>query len=372
MNSEWKSILRIFHLSRVVLGINGPQKWQRRLLYFTFCDIVLYGVCFLWTSLVDADGFLQRIQYAIMSGVIVAVLMFYLSLIKFSYKYMEHVEWCEKLHVRFSQHLEFVVAARQSERHFRMIVMYIPVFGVLLMFFQSLALSVLTRSLRAAIPAHTPFAADKTSSVHQVVMCIVELFGALPVTLLIGMPIGVIVVTIFHFIAVLQFIQKLLAGFFNQTSSRAEFIAKIRCVVDLHCELIAHQQLLTDFMSAIILIFEIMCYCLLLFGWILFFFAPSQMFIAVVASGNVVPYILVCWINEKLQSAHDDLRRVLYDVSWYTMSTWERKNLLQLFMMMSQPRFLTAGPFHVVSFENLLIMMGRIYRCGVLINNFAK
>lgn len=166
-----------------------------------------------------------------------------------------------------------------------------------------------------------------------------------------------------HFIAVLESMKVLLA-----TAEAKNFDRTVRVVVQMHCDLLERRNDLIVLTRPMILCFEFAVYAILLFTWMVVFFEPSLLMVALAASGLFILYFQITWINEGLVDSFRDFSFFLYDMEWYTLKPKQRLALMQIMMIMNKPRILMAGPFHAVDFDNFKIMVQRVYSYGIVIN----
>lgn len=376
MTNEWKDIWKVFHIACFIVGIADSgdhfpwRKLQQRYLVCSICSGLFYFSCLFWSFLTN-DATLQpikSIEYGVLSLVMVTTLIYYFSLIVCVSGYQKLFKWCEKLNLRLKND-NFNGAAQKSRTVFSIVAVGSSAATVTFFLIHVTTLSVIKGSLQPAIFAVIPFVTTG-SLIHGVLLVITELFTVLTFPTIFGFTVGVIVVTKYHYIAVLQSIESLLADLY--THNHQEFTIKITEIVQLYCDLIVQQNFLVNLISPVLLVFEIMCYSLLLLSWIMIFFSSEHLIIAVMSFGNTLPYVFIGVVNETFESAYSRLRVKLYDINWYEMNPCQRKTLLQVMVMISKPKLLTAGPFHVISFGNLQVMFGRIYKFGLVINNVAK
>lgn len=132
------------------------------------------------------------------------------------------------------------------------------------------------------------------------------------------------------------------------------------------------QEEFKDLTSAPVLMSMILGYAGAMMSLFIFSFNTNYAFVSLVALCFCSIYFVTCWLNERLLEKYDDLRDTLYDLEWYTMKPWQRRQVAILMIMADRPILLKAGSFHVVNYERWGAFLNDVYSYGVFLNDFAK
>lgn len=146
-----------------------------------------------------------------------------------------------------------------------------------------------------------------------------------------------------------------------------EFNSNVKTYVQIHCNLIEHQNIFINLTSFQIFLFETLAYTLFLLAWITIFFDQTALPVCVGGLLATMPYFILTRMNEIVSDAYDDLRNSIYDLKWYEMTPKDRKTVL-MFLVMDQQKLLKVGPLHILSFEYLSIFFNRVYNYGLYLN----
>lgn len=275
--------------------------------------------------------------------------------------YKALLEWCECVQQRFNCLLIFKECKKSATKVFKVMVVYLPVGVFVLHLGQWVNLSLESGEVVSAIltPTLSPISLMIFVSFYQIVGITVMIFAF-------GTVMGLIYVVLYYVIAVLRYLQEV-----AKKMERSQFEKDVvKEFVDLHCEIIEIQLKLARFAFTPSMVLELMAYTLLIYMWVVVFFFHDMVVIAVAASAAVAPFIFFCVIHEQFLDEHENLRRTLHNLEWYTMKPKQRILLLQVLVMVDHPRLLKTGPFHVVSYEEMGNVFQNVYSIGLCINKF--
>lgn len=171
---------------------------------------------------------------------------------------------------------------------------------------------------------------------------------------------GILFVTIKHSIALINAMKALV--------HRQSFQSSFKVLTFFHCDIIERIKMLNNLMNSMVLVFEIATYSTILFAWIIIFFQRDMIPVALSGAGIASLYFLLCWMDEALMTAFEEISFYLYGLEWYMWSPKQRRTLLQVKILMDRPKILKAGPFHAINYTNLGTMVHRVYSYGIVIN----
>lgn len=271
--------------------------------------------------------------------------------------------WCENLQRKYGRFQFFKTCKKDSTKVFQMFVYGIPLGSVFLLLSQSLY-SYYCKIFLAPLGTVAP------NAWSFVFISSTQYIGIYLLSLTFSISFSFIFTMQSHFSATFSYIKNVLAQLKpKMTDKQVRDI--IKEAVDLHCEIIEYQILLEEFHYFIILIIEWVIYLLILLTWIVVFHMPTLIIFASGTLGYLLVYFIICWTNEKLDDAYDDVRDALYDLEWYEMPPKQR-NMIQLVMVAyNRRRFVRAGPLHILNFEGFADMLNRIYSYGLIINDLV-
>lgn len=372
-DSNFEQIWKIFKRGFLVLGYGDPisprhQKWQQRQFKFVFANLFGLILCFLWNLRANwIDHNLAEVfKFGFMSVSVTVLTLFNIFLVCSKKNFCALIRWCETLNKDLQGCLDS--AGKKSLTYFKAFAFYIPIADFIAVGIQFLMMTLWNGCLEPPVPVTVPILTNQ-GLLARIILLANQLVASMTLASGLGLIVGVTSIVIHHFIAVFGVLEKLIKKIVPHTSMKT-FTSQIRSIVDLHCILIDKQNNLIDCIAGFMLTYELLCYSLLLSTWTCALFDIRFLFVCITASGTTVPFMFICWMNEQLVDAYENLRITLFDVPWYEMSPQQRKKLLLIMVMVDRPCLLTAGPLHVVSYESTTDMLNRIYSYGLIINNF--
>lgn len=368
MGKHLATIFKIFHCVKVALGI---EKFQNS--WHTKCQLLLRGfLCFsliiallsaVWTFY-NVDGISAKLTYIILLVTALTFSIVTLILMSLITTCEALFSWLESLHGRFGSVANFEKCKKVSNRFVVVFCCIFPIATAFMGVLDCLIVGITTGKLESTFLSPSPFGTWGTLAVFMLHIAAVLMLSVSNESIY-----AVVLVTLLHFRAILQYIQMRMKAL-NRQTSRRRFNATIKDVVNLQCELIAYQEILHRFTFVPGLIVEFNYYTALLFAWVAVFFVHDLAFIGMMGIGNSLPYLILCGVNEMLADAFDDLRETLYDLEWYCMSAEKQRVLLMVMAAVDNPKVMRTGPFHVVCFEELAKIWNRVYNYGLFLNNF--
>lgn len=366
-------VSRVFSTISIALGARNSTIWDKILRIYIIVNDLLYLFMLVWTFVhLDADSnIVEKFEMGASIGSDFIAPAFYLTIMRYSAEYESLIEWCESLHHR--SYLDagcFAKAAQKSTKFFKILSFYTPI-GVFVVLFGSLIVSsIIEGQIVPAAPMILPFLSH-ASTLHQTLVTVIQLGMIFPVVTGFHVSFGISTVVIFYFLAAFDALKQLLNKL-NVEDSGATFKQKLKQIVCFHNELLEQQENLFDLISYLVMLIDGMSFFLLLYVWVIVFYMPSEALVAFDTTTTIVIYLLMCWLNDKLDDASSDLKTALYDIKWYEMSVAHQKDLLQIMVQVEQPKLLTAGPFDVISFEKYKNMLNQVYSYGLIINDFIQ
>lgn len=166
-----------------------------------------------------------------------------------------------------------------------------------------------------------------------------------------------------------EILQKVDKHLSNTKDRKDYFVKSIKIVVDLHNEIIEQERMMKKLTSKLILSFELSVYNAVLLGWCVMLVDKTAIIVSIGCSCFVVEHFFICYANERILDAHDQLFIDLYGLAWHEWKPKERKALLFLMMMVDRPNVYTAGHLHNMNFDNFAILIKRGYSIGILLND---
>lgn len=370
MASEFQKIFQLYKNAKRVIGLGEPTKLQKLILILNILNLIFLNLTMFWTFYTKhgENDRLGLIQYGFLGSGTFMVLLVFLFFLSNQERFEGLLKWCHNVHINNAEHC-YKNAAHRSWATFQRLLFYLPLAALGFDGFQSVVMSIKKNRLEPFVPGLIPLWRQQTF-VNQLIVLCSDWFLTVTLFISFGTIIGIIYISLYHFIAVLEALQLKFRDL-QLASSMKVFTAKIQQVTDTYCDLIDQQNKLIDLVSGLMLIFEVLTYFIVLLIWIVLFFDRQLIFLGLVMAGVGVLYFMICWINEKLVDAYTDLRFTIYGLAWYEMGAHQRKMLLPIIIMTGQPKLLSAGGFHVISFKTTAVMVNRIYRCGLIINDLV-
>lgn len=376
-------ILKIFEWAKKCLGIADYDNdiWrtriQRSYLIFLFlngilCAINSFTSVFVFVGQNKVRAFMVGFQ-----GFCVTILAFFkLIFIRSTKLYGNCLEWCSKWHNQeFDLENEKIKkiledCSTRSTKLFQRVVVVLSSTVHIAIFFQITFLSVLNGRL-ISFQQTAVFWSFEGDTFSEIVNIINQTIVGCDNMLVDCLFFGVVFVMIDYFVAIIGTIQTIVRNI--QCPVEREYFDKaIKLIVELHCDLIQQQKILVNASAVEILIFEMISFAMALWLWILFLFDNSQYFMIVAASGFIFPFAILCWMNEKLVDEYTSMKETLYEIDWYLLEPKQRRSLQLVMIMVDRPHLLTAGPFHLISFQELSNFMRRVYSSGLLIKKMIQ
>lgn len=364
-----KDIDKLFFLAQALYGTaRFENAWLRRIskIFAGLLQLLLIvlNLSIFWTFYAPEDS-LQRVHAGICAGIAPVMAMFFPFYLKTRKSFENCLKWCDSLHSKFG-HLDcFRDCKRISTRLFKQMALLTPAFAVSVTFLQAFVISIVRGHVEQPLMVNF-LLLNANNTWNSFIMAFLEVPCVLPMTLGVGLIYAIILTILFHCIALLDAIQTILGQLKLKT-----FAQTMRTVIEMQCELIKCQTDVAHLGSFPVFLFEFVCYALLLLLWTIVFFIPDMWLLGVSAIGNCIPYVLVCWINERLIASYTALRDTLYDLEWYNMTADQRRTLLLIMISVDHQKYLRAGPFHTICYEELGIMLKRVYSYGLVVNNLV-
>lgn len=288
-----------------------------------------------------------------------------LELVWYKEDYEACLRWCEKIQAKYSNFECFKKCKKISILVCKAFICIVPAGNFLAVVASNILFSCLIGKFN--MPPLTAPALDYKPALPLATL--IQASASFTWSVSVGLTFGLILAFFLHFIATLKCMQLTVRNLVPEMS-RVTFYAVIKDVVDLHCELIENHNKMARLAYFPFLRWELICYGLFLLVWLAAFFIHEFAPFALIASGFTVIYVLLCWMNESLNDAYEDLGDELYDLKWYKMEVAQRKTLLQIMVMVNKAKLFRVGPFHVLSFEDFGNMLNRVYSYGVFLNHF--
>lgn len=370
MEKNLKNIWKIYGISKASIGMADFEnpcltRAQTVLRRFAYLGVICYNASF-WVGFLAIDNLFLVIQTGIFAITCPIASSAMLVPFRFKNKYHKCLNWCEDLHSRLGHYECFEKCKETSTKIFLFSATAVP-FGTIVLFLaQSIIFSILRGSLVSPFFTPSPFGTPGI-----VFACFFQYFGTSYIIVCLGIVYSFVFLLLQHFIAILEYMQVLLKQL-GPTTPTPVFKKAIAEVVEMHCQVIDYQDVLAEIAFVPILILEIMNYGLFLLIWVTIFFINDLAVLAIAASGNVLPYFLLCWMSERLIDTYDEVKETLYDLEWYRMKPKHAKYLQQIMIAVNHPKLLRAGPFHIVNFAAMGDVLQRVYSYGLIVNNIAK
>lgn len=313
-----------------------------------------------------------QLQLGFDESVFVMISVFWFCLIRNCNQYDTFLEWSESLHTKLdakSSSIKTLMAtcAEKSGKFSTGILKLLPASVLLAGSLNFIFLSWNSGRMVPTLPAYVPFFTQ--NSLNGLLSYLNQEVTAISLLTAFAIAFNAILVTVNYSIALMQVMAMMLRA--AGPDDGKKFKKTLKKIVDIHCEVIEQLDTLNELVKLPLLGFVGTTYSLLLISWIIVFFEPQLVFLCIICTGVSTLFVSICWINEKLIEASDELRFALYDLEWYTMSTNQRRSLLSVMIMADRPKLLSAGPFDLISYEGLADMLNRVYSYGMIINNLV-
>lgn len=367
MERQLKTIWICFFAFKATLGITKLKNPLQRRLQECLATFLKLSLAILVASLVWSFYKSDNLNAKIENGLKMSLFFLYVPLVVypfFQYKMADSfLAWFEELHQQYGDLGCFKRCKRGSTQIFAFFIVAFPISIVGCVVLDETVVGLITGKLESTLISSSPF------GMATVFLYIFHCGGCFLNAICISVTNAFIFLMLLHFIAILQHIQDRIKGLFPNTSKH-DFQATIKEVVDLHCSLIEYQEKLNSFSLFPILVFETIIYAELLITWIVAFFIRESIALPLACAGNLGPYLLLCILNENLVDTFKDLKAEIYGIEWYQMSPKQRKMILQIMIVVDNPKPMRCGDFHIISYEELAKILKRVYNCGLFINRF--
>lgn len=369
MDVHMKDIWHDFRIVKLFFGIQKFESESKRLIHtfmmFSYILISILNQALYVYTFINSTSASEKIQCSTFLSMF--VLQYFLApvIITKIDTYERILNYCEGLNFKYPEF--FKNCKNLSEKIFRGFVFGLAVIVFVALSIQTVIISILKNELRSPLFVQTPY--DHKWTMPFIIF--IQITNAFVSDIVIGTVISVILIMMNHFLRLFDIMKVSIKELALETTENKRFDG-IKKLVNLHSDLITAQKLLIDFSFFPTIIVEFMTYCLFFVIWFCIFFFPETAFNATAASGMLSIHIGFCYFNEKLADAYDDLKNEMFGLEWYEMSPKERKSLNQIMMALNQPRLLRTGPFHILNFKELSVMLKRVYQCGVVINKFMS
>lgn len=338
-------IWKIFNTVQWCWGLRNMSRMQRWYFRFVVLNMILLVIN-------DFTSFFKFIEQDQVRGILIAFMgagksiLFLIKIILVNQmtNFKSCLEWCEKWHLmKLSMGLKrkFNNCGDKSENLFVAVVVLASAWTFSVAVVDIIVMSIMQGTVVPFAPtvmiwAHTD------DWINQSINSVIQLVVSFDLILAEFMFFGIVFVTVEHVVAVIESIQTL----FENSMNSLLFKKAILNVLHWHCDLIYQQKRLASITSIPILAFEIFSYAIGFLVWTVVLFDNGQYFIAVVGVGMVVPFIMLCWMNERILDTYQNLKISLYDMDWIRLNLRQKKMLLLVIIMVDRPTLLRAGPFH--------------------------
>lgn len=364
------AIRSTFSFAKFALGIPKLNHWKGKCVFlFELCNLIFCEISLIWSFYVEKNVELKFFFGVIAVGAIFPTVVFINNVAAF-HKYEKLIKFCEDLH--FNPDIKACENVWNTSKKFKFLVMFLPCFFAGFYASFPVIMWFVFGKWMSALPLSIPFVTTMESSLHATIFNLNLPIVAFLFSLNTGIVIGIILVMMKHFQIIISTLREYLHEMTQRTSctSQEKFDDTIRKLVLLHCQLLDQQEEMKILFRLNLLLLEGLCFLALLFLWIVMFFIPDALVVAIITNGNSIPHFTVCWINECLRDTHEDLKITLHDVDWYNMTISQKKSLLFVMLVVQSPaKLLTAGQFHQISYESMGEMMKKIYTFGMVTNN---
>lgn len=365
------TLQKSFYYFKVVFlleTLENPKhaKIQKRVSRFLFFSVVVVLQAYYYSAFASENVSI-KIQSAFLAEILTIATILIILCIIFKDTFEDCLKWCQWLDERFFDSENFRRCKESSTKILAIFVCGLPIVTSTFATLQSITLGILAGKFKICVPLTLPY----ESPVCVLFVAIAITATAFLVAMSLGLMYGIMFVLLQYFKSILVHLQEI-AQLLTPTTSKKVFSDTVKEFVELHCEMIQYQNVLEKFAYVPTLCFEFYTYGLFLIIWIMWFFFRDGIFVAIGCSGNIVPYYILCFLNEKLADAYDDLLFTLYDLKWYEMTPTQRRTILQLMVFVGRQKLLRSGPFHVFSFESFADMLNRVYSYGTVLNILAQ
>lgn len=374
---SFKEILNLLNLTRTAIGFARLETiWKLQIQRFFFNVLWFNEAFYIVNGIVSGAKYFKEDTVHALFLVFVtiaalALIIFKFLLIRSIKLYEVCLENCEKWqkldHEVVRKNL--VTCCGRSIKTIQRMVIYFPVAVLSVLLLGMIIISIVSGKPVPFDSFHVFWRTEQTLFSGSL-NCLSQFMIRYDLFLMQCLQIGIVFVIIEYILAMIKSIEQIIKSL-ESSSTGSQFESSVKVVVELHCELIEQQRTLVKVTSMPILIFQVAAYGIALVDWIVFIFSREQLLSAMGASGIVFNFIIICWINERLRTAYDDLRSNLHNIDWTSLKPFQRKRLLLILMLLDRPILLRAGPFDLISFKGLNLFFNRVYSFGLCINSIV-
>lgn len=364
-----EQVRKNFESACFVLGLadySSTPKFQKVYARFLYINVIAFNVMCI-SSFFTADTLFIKLQLLVFAVAVFGSAQFFFAFYHQNQGFKSSLVWCEQLQAKpyasKAVTQSFTDAAARASKIFGLI-RKVLLTVYILAYIQAIP-GLIEGKVELPYPLYMPFFPKEKLYSRLLAALEYYLSGCTVIHSMIAVY-GVLLAVIIHIMALMRSIEIL------TTETRIidiEFLETVKVVIDMHVDLVERLNILIELTRPAILAFEFCVYGVLLFNWVALFHYPSILFLGAALYGLFMCYLLVCWINESLISEFEKFTQSIYDMEWYAAEPNRRRSLLLLLMVSQRPKLLMAGPFHVVSYQNLGAILQRVYSFGIMINN---
>lgn len=371
---QFDTIWKTFYAIKWSWGVDNQRRASKQRWYFRFMILnTIFCITNNVTSLAKFSGqdTVRATLVGFVSSAMGLLVLFKIIFVKTIKSYKDCLKWCEKWH---AVPLEYVGIKERIEKCgsrarklFKVVVVFGSSWSFLVLFIGTLILSFLKGTIAPFAPTLVIWTMEEGPT-NQLINSLNQLFVGFDLVLVQFLFFAIVFITVEYILTTVDCIQIILRHI-EAPISPAHFKRIIETVVNWHTDLIEQQGTLASITSMSILAYEIFSYALAFVIWTVFLFDNRQYFIAIVCLGMVVPFIILCWMNERILNAYANLKTELFNLDWNGLQKYQKQMILLVMVMVDRPILLRAGPFHLISFELLNYMLNRTYSFGLVLKN---
>lgn len=367
-----KEVQKSYSSAKKLLGLGG-SKWIVKAIGGNFIFNIL---TYTFETFTTKEGTLQQIHIAMITGMIYCLSLFFLSLVNFTSRYDDCLQWCNRFHQKLAFQDPkvrkcFESCGKTSAKLFCWTTFNVPVVLNVCILLQALIQGAIQGRFLPLQEIHFPFLGAFTESlVWRVFLIFIQLSGSFVCIFSVMLYINITVMTINYVMAIFDALKVLLSS--SEVKGDMNKDDMVKCAVDMHSDLMDRVDILIELSQMPLMLFEANIYCVLLLFWVAVFFNHQLFLVVFGANGMFALYIWIVVKNEQLIEANEKFRLFLYDLEWYRLEVGFQKKLLLIMVMTDRLNFVKVGPYHLMNYEELGNMFNRVYQYGLIINDFLK
>lgn len=147
------------------------------------------------------------------------------------------------------------------------------------------------------------------------------------------------------------------------------FLENVKVIIDLHSEVTVMETVAVKLMAKTLMAYVLAVHGITFLCWLLFFIEASQYLLLFAGLACFAEYYLICFVNDRLNEAHNRFYLQLCTIHWYGWQPRERRMLLLILAMAKKPKLLRAGSVQEMNYESLLDFIKRGYTAGIILKD---